>query len=85
MAQDVERLYDEALNAAENYLKENPENPDTRRIVNIFLSKLSEMGYGVAPLEPTKEMLEAKDGSIGDHDRTVYRRMMSRRPQINLL
>ncbi|MGI9230232.1 MAG: hypothetical protein ACR2HL_00675 [Methylocystis sp.] len=82
MAQDVERLYDEALNAAENYLKENP---DTRRIVNIFLSKLSEMGYGVAPLEPTKEMLEAKDGSIGDHDRTVYRRMMSRRPQINLL
>lgn len=85
MAQDVQKLYEEALRAAETYLQDNSQNPDTRRIINIFLSKLSEMGYGVAPLEPTKEMLEAKDGSIGDHDRTVYRRMMSRRPQLNFL
>lgn len=85
VAQNVEKLYEPALRAADVYLQDNPQNPDVRRIVNIFLSQLSEMGYGVAPLEPTKEILEAKDGSIGDHDRVIYRRMMSKRPQINLL
>lgn len=84
MPHEVQKLYEEAVRAADVYIQDNPDHPDARRIVNIFLSKLSEMGYGVAPMEPTLEMLEAKDGAIGDHDRTIYHRMMSRRPRITL-
>lgn len=84
MADDIQKLYEQALDVAQKFLNQSPTDADARKLINLFLTTLLDRGYAIAPIHPTDEMLLDKDGSINDYDRSVYRKLMSRRPTIDI-
>lgn len=83
MTEPLENLYRQALKEAEIYFAEHADEIDAQSLIRIFLTSLLDCGYGIAPLEATDDMIEESDPSVGDYQRAIYRKMMSRRPRLN--
>lgn len=84
MTVELEDLYENAVRQAEGYLQENEGEVDVPALIRVFMTALLDSGYGVAPLEATPEMLDATDPAIADYHRTLYRRMIMRRPRLSI-
>jgi hypothetical protein len=84
MTTPLDSLYNQALKRAEQYLDDEVPKVDTKLLIRIFLTALLDNGYGIAPLEPTDEMVYENDPETEEYHRTLYKKMMARRPRLNI-
>lgn len=84
MTDSIETLYNQALEKAENYLSQNRADSSAKFLIQIFLTSLLDSGYCVAPLQPTDEMADEGDPAVNDYCRSIYRKMIVRRPRLQI-
>jgi hypothetical protein len=84
MTTTLDSLYNQALKRAEEYLDAQVPEVDTEFLIRIFLTTLLDSGYGIAPLEPTDEMVNEDNPEIEEYHRIIYKKMMARRPRLNI-
>jgi hypothetical protein len=84
MTTTLASLYNQALKRAQNYLDAQVSDVDTEFLIRIFLTTLLDSGYGIAPLEPTDEMVTEGDPEIEEYNRIIYKKMMARRPRLDI-
>jgi hypothetical protein len=82
MTDSLQNLYNQAVKEAERYLTQNRNELSSEELIRIFLTKLLDCGYDIAPLHATEEMTEEHEGTLSDYHRSIYRKMILRRPRI---
>lgn len=84
MTDKIDALYQQALKKAENYLVQNRAEISAEFLIQIFLTSLLDSGYCIAPLQATDEMTDEGDPAVNDYCRTLYRKMITRRPRLEI-
>lgn len=84
MTDSIEALYDQALEKAEIYLAQNRAEANAKFLIQIFLTSLLDSGYCIAPLLSTDDMADEGDPTVNDYCRTIYHKMISRRPRLKI-
>jgi hypothetical protein len=84
MTDSLNVLYEQAIRKAKKYLTEGQAEINVKFLIEMFLTTLLDSGYGIAPIEPTAEMIDETDPDVIEYHRTIYRKMIARRPRLNL-
>lgn len=82
MTDSIDALYEQALKKAEIYLAQDRAEANAKFLIRIFLTSLLDSGYCIAPLLPTDEMADEGDPAVNDYYRSIYHKMISRRPRL---